>query len=106
MNLTIKDFKLLTEQKYEPRPVVRGYSMRSLHVDVGTGKFTEKTVSEDMKRRFTGGKGFGLKLLWDATKPTTKWDSPENEIVIAMGPVCGNTNYPGRARASSSPSRR
>jgi len=99
MNLTIKDFRLLTEQKYEPRPVLRGYSMRSLHVDVGSGKFTEKTVSEDMKKRFTGGKGFGLKLLWDATKPTTKWDSPENEIVIAMGPVCGNTNYPGSGKS-------
>ena len=99
MNLNIKDFKLRTEQKYEPRPVVRGYSMRSLHVDVGSGKFTEKTVSDDMKKRFTGGKGFGLKLLWDATKPTTKWDSPENEIVIAMGPVCGNTNYPGSGKS-------
>ncbi|HUX37384.1 MAG TPA: aldehyde ferredoxin oxidoreductase C-terminal domain-containing protein, partial [Rectinemataceae bacterium] len=99
MSLTIKDFKLVTEQGYERRPVVRGYSMRSLHVDVGSRKFAEKTVSEDMKKRFVGGKGFGLKLLWDATKPTTKWDSPENEIVIAMGPVCGNTNYPGSGKS-------
>ena len=99
MSLSIKDFKLVSEQKYELRPVVKGYSMRTLHVDVGTGKFAEKSVSEDMKKRFTGGKGFGLKLLWDATKPTTKWDSPENEIVIAMGPVCGNTNYPGSGKS-------
>lgn len=99
MSLNIKDFKLLAEQSYERRPVVKGYSMRSLHVDVGTRKFTEKTVSEDMKKRFTGGKGFGLKLLWDATKPSTTWDSPENEIVIAMGPVCGNTNYPGSGKS-------
>lgn len=32
-------------------------------------------------------------------KPSTRWDSPENEIVIAMGPVCGNTNYPGSGKS-------
>jgi len=99
MSLSMEDFKLVSERSYERRPVVRGYSMRTLHADVGTKMFVEKTVSEDMKRRFTGGKGFGLKLLWDATEATTKWDSPENEIVIAMGPVCGNTNYPGSGKS-------
>ncbi|MEI6874452.1 MAG: aldehyde ferredoxin oxidoreductase C-terminal domain-containing protein, partial [Spirochaetota bacterium] len=99
MSLKIEDFKLVAEQSYEKRPVIKGYNMRTLHADLGTRKFTLKSVSEDMKRRFTGGKGFGLKLLWDGTKPTTKWDSPENEIVIAMGPVCGNTNYPGSGKS-------
>ncbi|MBN2874406.1 MAG: hypothetical protein JXM71_04865, partial [Spirochaetales bacterium] len=55
--------------------------------------------SEDTKKRFTGGKGFGLRLLWDGTKPTTKWNDPENEIIIGMGPVCGNTNYPGSGKS-------
>jgi len=99
MSLTIKDFKLLSERNYEKKPVQKGYNMRTLHADLAGKKFTEKAVSEDMKRRFTGGKGFGLKLLWDGTKPATKWDSPENEIVIAMGPVCGNTNYPGSGKS-------
>jgi aldehyde:ferredoxin oxidoreductase len=79
--------------------------MRTLAVDVGaaaggaTGAIAEKPVSLEMKRKFTGGKGFGLKLLWDAVKPTTKWNDPENEIVIAMGPICGNTNYPGSGKS-------
>ena len=94
-----KDFKLLSETSFEPKAIHRGYAMRTLHVDVGSKKAVQKPVSEDMKKRFTGGKGFGLKLLWDATKPTTKWDDPENEIVIAMGPVCGNTNYPGSGKS-------
>jgi aldehyde:ferredoxin oxidoreductase len=93
------DFEFLGEWRFERRPLVRGYSMRTLKVDVGARKVEEKPVSEDMKRRFVGGKGFGLKLLWDATRPETKWDSPENEIVIAMGPVCGNTNYPGSGKS-------
>ncbi len=93
-----KDFKLLTEWKFTPKAIVKGYAMRTMYVNVGSREVKEKTVSEDMKKRFTGGKGFGLKLLWDGTKPDTKWNSPENEIVIAMGPVCGNTNYPGSGK--------
>ncbi len=94
-----KDFKLLSEWKFTPKAIVKGYAMRTLYVNVGTREVKEKPVSDDMKRRFTGGKGFGLKLLWDGTTPDTKWNSPENEIVIAMGPICGNTNYPGSGKS-------
>ncbi|HRY73127.1 MAG TPA: aldehyde ferredoxin oxidoreductase C-terminal domain-containing protein, partial [Spirochaetia bacterium] len=99
MSLEKKDFRLLSERRYEKGSVRKGYNMRTLHLDVGSRKVTEKPVSETMKAKFVGGKGFGLKLLWDGTKPSTKWDSPENEIVIAMGPVCGNTNYPGSGKS-------
>ena len=99
MSIDAAAFKPLSEWNYEKRPVIRGYNMRTLHVDVGSRKVAEKPVTQDMKRRFVGGKGFGLKLLWDATKSSTRWDSPENEIVIAMGPVCGNTNYPGSGKS-------
>jgi aldehyde:ferredoxin oxidoreductase len=97
--LNRKDFKLLAEHKFEPRAIMRGYAMRTLHLDMGLRKITEKPVSEDMKKRFTGGKGFGLKLLWDATSPSTKWNDPENEIVIGIGPIGGNTSYPGSGKS-------
>jgi len=48
-----------------------------------------------MKKKFTGGRGFGLKLLWDSIKPTTRWDSEENNLIITTGPFCGVTQYPG-----------
>ncbi|MBN1241914.1 MAG: hypothetical protein JXA15_04310 [Spirochaetales bacterium] len=99
MSVKREDFKILSETRFEPKAIERGYAMRTMHVDVGSGAFTEKPVSEDMKKRFTGGKGFGLKLLWDAVRPTTKWNDPENEIVIGMGPICGNTNYPGSGKS-------
>ena len=85
----------LAEFSYEKRPVIKGYNNRTLYINVGTCRIAEKPVSEDMKAKFTGGKGFGLKLLWDAVTPRTQWNDPENEINIAMGPICGNTNYPG-----------
>jgi aldehyde:ferredoxin oxidoreductase len=91
--------RLISEYSFEKRPVVKGYNDRTLYVNVGTGEIREKPVSADMKAKFTGGKGFGMKLLWDATRPDTKWDDPSNEINIAMGPICGNTNYPGSGKS-------
>jgi aldehyde:ferredoxin oxidoreductase len=32
----------------------------------------EKGVDPVMKEKFIGGKGYGLKLLWDATTPDTR----------------------------------
>ena len=92
--------KLLTEYKYELRPVVHGYANRTLHIDLGTNEISEKPVTMEMKKLFTGGRGFGLKLLWDAVTPETKWDDPENELIIANGPICGTTAYAGSGKAT------
>jgi aldehyde:ferredoxin oxidoreductase len=59
----------------------------------------EKPVTQHMKDKFVGGKGFGLKLLWDGTKPETKWNDPENEIVISPGPCAGITQYSGAGKS-------
>ncbi|HHH85034.1 MAG TPA: aldehyde:ferredoxin oxidoreductase, partial [Firmicutes bacterium] len=91
--------KLLKEWKYQLKPVDKGYNMRTLYVNISDNTINEKPVSEEMKMTFTGGKGFGLKLLWDGVTPETKWDDPENEICIATGPIGGNTNYPGSGKS-------
>jgi aldehyde:ferredoxin oxidoreductase len=92
-------FRTLAEYRYEKRPVVRGYNDRILYVNIGTLEIREKPVSGEMKARFTGGKGYGMRLLWDALTPASKWDDPENEINITTGPVCGNTSYPGSGKS-------
>jgi aldehyde:ferredoxin oxidoreductase len=94
-----KAHKLITEFKYELRPLDKGYANRTLHVNVGESKIGSKPVSQEMKDTFTGGKGFDLKLLWDAVNENTKWDSPENEIVIAAGAMGGITQYPGTGKS-------
>lgn len=77
--------KLLKEWSYDWHPIERGYNNRTLYINVGSNEVKEKPVSQEMKDKFVGGKGFGLRLLWDATIPTTKWDDPENEIIISPG---------------------
>jgi len=91
--------KLLQSWKYTWKPIDKGYNNRTLYVNVGTHEILERPVSQEMKDKFIGGKGFGLRLLWDATKPDTKWSDPENEIVINTGPICGITQYSGTGKS-------
>lgn len=91
--------KLLTEYQYKPGKVEKGYANRTLHINLSENKLVEKPVTELMKEKFIGGKGFGLRLLWDATTPKTKWNDPENEIVISGGPICGITQYSGTGKS-------
>jgi len=101
--MNIQEFKskhkLLKEWSYELKPIEKGYNMRTLYVNVSDKEIKEKPVTQLMKKKFVGGKGFGLKLLWDATKPETKWNDPENEIVINTGPICGITQYSGTGKS-------
>jgi len=57
-------------------------------------------VTQEMKDIFTGGRGFCLKLLWDSVNADTKWDDPENALVIAGGPIGGITAYPGSGKST------
>jgi aldehyde:ferredoxin oxidoreductase len=91
--------KLITSYKYTWAPIERGYNNRTLYVNVGSHLIKEKPVSQEMKDKFIGGKGFDLRLLWDATQPDTKWNDPDNEIVISGGPCCGITQYSGAGKA-------
>ena len=68
-------------------------------MNLDDNRIEEKPVTQLMKDKFIGGKGFGLKLLWDGTKADTKWNDPENEIIISPGPVAGITQYSGTGKS-------
>ncbi len=91
--------KLLCEYKYELGTVDKGYTNRTLYVNLSENAIKEKPVTQMMKDKFIGGKGFGLWYLWNAVTPKTRWNDPENEIVIAAGPVAGITQYPGAGKS-------
>lgn len=94
-----KDHKIFKEWSYKLGPIDKGYNNRTLYVNVGSLEIQEKPVSELMKEKFIGGKGFGLKMLWDATQANTAWNHPDNEIVISGGPICGITQYSGTGKS-------
>ncbi len=91
--------KLISEFKYDLAPVIRGYNKRSLYINLSTNEIKQKPVTELMIDKFVGGKGFDLYLMWHGVQDDTKWDSPENEICISFGPLCGNTSYPGSGKS-------
>ncbi len=91
--------KILKSLDYEKTPLDKGYTDKILYINVGNNEVKEKDVPEQMKEKFIGGKGYGLRLLWDATKPDTKWNDPENEIVISPGPIAGITQYSGAGKS-------
>ena len=91
--------KNIAEHKYNTGKIDKGYANKTLYINLTSGIIQEKKVTNEMKKKFTGGRGFGLKLLWDAIKPTTRWDSEENELIITTGPLCGVTQYPGSGKS-------
>jgi aldehyde:ferredoxin oxidoreductase len=91
--------KVINEYRYNLGRIERGYAGRTLYINLSNHSITEKPVTDLMKDKFIGGKGFGLWYLWNAVTPETKWNDPENEIVISSGPLGGITQYPGAGKS-------
>ena len=91
--------RVISEYSYKKGEVEKGYANRTLYVNLTTGEIKEKKVTDEMKDLFTGGRGFGLKLMWDSIKSSTRWDSEENDLIITTGPLCGTTKYPGSGKS-------
>ncbi len=79
-----------------------GYFKKHLHVDLTAGQPEFLDLSDAFVEQFIGGRGFGVKLLWDHLK---KLDfnidplGPENLLVIAPGPLTG-TYLPSSGKLS------
>lgn len=94
-----KQHKPVKKWNYTWTPLDKGYTDKILYINVGSAEIREKDVPAVMKEKFIGGKGYGLRLLWDATNPDTRWDDPENEIIISSGPIGGITQYSGTGKS-------
>ncbi len=91
--------RVLAEYAYEPSPLDRGYAGRTLYINLTDNTIESRPVTEQMKEIFVGGRGFGLWRLWNAVTGKTRWNDPENEIVISSGPLGGTTNFPGSGKS-------
>jgi aldehyde:ferredoxin oxidoreductase len=93
------DLKLVKTFEYQRPAIDKGYANRTLSVDLSSLTIAAKPVTPPMKEVFIGGKGFDLWLLWNAVKPTTRWNDPENAVCIACGPLGGTPAYPGSGKS-------
>ena len=92
---------ILAEKKYEIHEIQRGYNNRTLYINLSKSEITIKPVTNEMKEKFIGGKGFDLWLMWNSLpkEKMLKWDDPENEICISSGPLGGSIFYPGSGKS-------
>jgi len=83
-----------------------GYAGKILRVNLSTGKTTVEKLDEETAKKYVGGIGLGMKLWLANSKPGVDPLSPENPLVLAVGPVSG-TMFPtggnGHAFISKSP---
>lgn len=83
-----------------------GYAGKILHVDLNTGKTRAEPLNEKNAQKYVGGIGLGMRLWLDNSKPNVDPLSPENPLILALGPVSG-TMFPtggnGHAFISKSP---
>ena len=91
--------KIIKEFKYSVTSLDKGYTDKILYINLSDNTIKIKDVPPLMKEKFIGGKGYGLKLLWEATEAETKWNDPENEIIISSGPIAGITQYSGTGKS-------
>lgn len=68
---------------------IKGYSNRFLDVNLTTRKVKEFSVSEKELKMYLGGKGLGMKLLYDRLKPGIEPLSEDNILAIMMGAFMG-----------------
>ena len=83
-----------------------GYAGRVLYVDLGTGKTRVEKLNEEYARKYIGGIGLGMRLWLANSKAGVDPFSPENPLILTLGPVSG-TMFPtggnGHAFVSKSP---
>ncbi|MCP4157156.1 MAG: aldehyde ferredoxin oxidoreductase, partial [bacterium] len=69
---------------------ITGTNNRILEIDVSTRSFKETRVSETDRKKYLGGKGLGLKLLFDRMAPGIDPLGSENIIAIMTGVYLGS----------------
>ena len=83
-----------------------GYAGRVLYVALDTGKTRVEQLNEDYAKKYIGGIGLGMRLWLANSKPGVDPFSPENTLVLALGPISG-TMFPtagnGHAFVAKSP---
>ncbi len=70
---------------------MKGICGRLLDVDLTSGKTKDLALSEDLFRKYLGGRGLGARLLFDLLLPGTDPLSPENIILMMTGPLTGTS---------------
>ncbi len=85
---------------------MHGYAGKMLYIDLKTGKTYTEKLNIGYSKKYIGGIGLGMRLWLDNSKPGVEPLSPDNPLILALGPTSG-TMFPtagnGHAFTAKSP---
>ena len=67
-----------------------GYAGKILRIDVSTGTTGTEDVTEEMVKKYLGGDGFAVKLLYETVPKGTDPFAPENAVIMTPGVLTGS----------------
>ncbi len=66
-----------------------GYAGKLLYIDLSRKKTKTENLRNGFCKKYIGGNGFAIRLLYDDTKPKINPLEPENTLIFAVGPFAG-----------------
>ena len=67
-----------------------GLYNKILRIDVGSKTFEQETIPEEISHPYLGGKGIATHILLEENPPAVDPLSPENLLILAIGPFSGS----------------
>lgn len=68
-----------------------GYQNKVLRINLSEKKCSNEPLHMEWARKYIGGKGLGIKYLFEELKPGTDPFSPENKLIFMTAPLTGTT---------------
>jgi len=66
-----------------------GWTGNILRINLTSRTHKVEHFDEEFARKWVGGRGFALKILWDELKPGIDPLGPENKLIVTVGPIAG-----------------
>ena len=80
---------------------MNGWMNKIVKVNLSSGKQTTINISEDVRRKFIGGRGLGLKLFTDMCSANVDPLEKENALIFSTGPLTGIIQTAGRYQVTT-----
>ncbi|MCX6577542.1 MAG: aldehyde ferredoxin oxidoreductase family protein [Candidatus Aminicenantes bacterium] len=68
---------------------MNGWTGNFLRVNLSSKSAKKEAYSEEFAKKWVGGRGFAVKILYDEVKPGTDPLGPDNKFIVALGPIAG-----------------
>ncbi|MGQ9801166.1 MAG: aldehyde ferredoxin oxidoreductase family protein [Candidatus Saccharicenans sp.] len=66
-----------------------GWTGNILRINLTSRTHKVESFDEEFAKKWVGGRGFALKILWDELKPGIDPLGPENKLIVTVGPIAG-----------------